>query len=56
MGGWMGKLRILPSRKNWGLGMGWWRLGPLPLQAKVVDVVGANNTFLDVLKYFFSRK
>ena len=37
---------------NWGLGMGWWRLGPF--QAEVVDVVGANLTSLDVLKYFLS--
>ena len=37
---------------NWGLGMGSWRLGPF--QAKVVDVVGANLSSLDVLKYFLS--
>ena len=37
---------------NWGLGMGWWRLGPF--QAKVVDVVGDNLSSLDVLKNFLS--
>ena len=45
---------IVVELGNWGLGMGWWRLGPF--QAEVVDVVGANLTSLDVLKYFFSRK
>ena len=37
---------------NWGLGMGWWRLGPF--QAKVVDVLGDNLSSLDVLKNFLS--
>ena len=33
--------------------MGWWRLGPF--QAKLVDVVGANLTSLDVLVNKLSR-